>query len=158
MKNPWIVPVAALVVGAAGGYISGKSNDADGSAANTAAAEQRTRSTSSRGDLSATGQAPRKVRASNTEEIARMPGNSTRIQALMEFYAGLTPEQLAEEATKLDNLPMNERIMASFLLFGRWAELDPTAAMAHSSTMGMAGGFVRPPIMSIIANSRGLAA
>ncbi len=76
-----------------------------------------------------------------------MPGNSNRIQALLEFYAGLTPEQLAEEATKLDNLPMNERIMASILLFGRWSEVDPTAAMAFSNTMGMAGGFVRPTIL-----------
>jgi hypothetical protein len=42
---------------------------------------------------------------------------------------------------------MGERMMASFLLFGRWAEVDPTAAMAFSNTMGMAGGFVRPTIL-----------
>jgi hypothetical protein len=65
----------------------------------------------------------------------------------MDFYAKLTPEQLAEEATQLDGLPMGERMMASFLLFGRWAEVDPTAAMAFSNTMGMAGGFVRPTIL-----------
>ena len=76
-----------------------------------------------------------------------MPGNSNRTQALLDFYAGLTPEQLAEEAGKLESLPMNERMLASFLLFGRWAEVDPTAAMAFSSTMGMAGGFVRPTIL-----------
>ena len=76
-----------------------------------------------------------------------MPGNSNRIQALLEFYGGLSPEQLAEEATKLENLPMNERLMASFLLFGRWAEVDPTAAMAFSNTMGMAGNFVRPTVL-----------
>ncbi len=80
-------------------------------------------------------------------QIARIPGSSNRTQALLDFYAGLTAEQLAEEATKLENLPMNERMMASFLLFGRWAEVDPTAAMAFSSTMGMAGGFVRPTIL-----------
>lgn len=76
-----------------------------------------------------------------------MPGNSNRIQALLEFYGGLSAEQLAEEATKLDALPMNERIMASILLFGRWAEVDAQAAMAFSSTMGFAGGFVRPTIL-----------
>jgi hypothetical protein len=37
--------------------------------------------------------------------------------------------------------------MASFLLFGRWAETDATAAMAFSSTMGFAGAFVRPTIL-----------
>ncbi len=42
---------------------------------------------------------------------------------------------------------MNERIMASFLLFGRWAEVDPTAAMSFSNTMGFTGMFVRPTIL-----------
>jgi len=76
-----------------------------------------------------------------------MPGNSERIKALLDFYAGLTPGQLADEARKLEALPMNERIMASVLLFGRWAEKDPTAAMAFSNTMGYAGMFVRPTIL-----------
>ena len=65
----------------------------------------------------------------------------------MDFYAGLNPDQLAKEAGKLDSLPMQERIMASILLFGRWAEVDPSAAMAFSNTMGRAGGFVRPTIL-----------
>ncbi|MGL5019881.1 MAG: hypothetical protein ACRDBP_17225, partial [Luteolibacter sp.] len=147
-KNPWMLPVLALTVGAAGGYLSGK-NSATG--AGTAAAEestQRTRS-SSRSEGIASEPTAKKTRASgtSTDQIARMPGNSTRVQALLDFYAGLTPEQLAEEATKLDGLPMGERMMASFLLFGRWAEVDPTAAMAFSNTMGMAGGFVRPTIL-----------
>ncbi len=75
------------------------------------------------------------------------PGHSARIKNLLDFYAGLSPEQLAEEAKKLENMPMSERIMASFLLFGRWAEVDPTAAMAHANTMGFAAGFVRPTIL-----------
>jgi hypothetical protein len=86
-------------------------------------------------------------------EISNMPGNSSRIQALLEFYSGLSPEQLAEEAGKLDALPMNERIMASFLLFGKWAETDPTAAMAFSNTMGFAGAFVRPTILQSWAST-----
>lgn len=143
-----MVPVLTLTVGAAGGYLSGK-NSAIG--AGTAVAEestQRTRS-SSRTEGSSSGPASKKTRANgtSTDQIARMPGNSTRVQALLDFYAGLTPEQLAEEATKLDRLPMGERMMAPFLLFGRWAEVDPTAAMGFSNTMGMAGGFVRPTIL-----------
>ena len=86
-------------------------------------------------------------RPGGTDAISRLPGSSNRIQALMEFYASLTPGQLEEEARKLENLPMNERIMASFLLFGRWAETDPTAAMAFSNTMGFTGMFVRPTIL-----------
>ncbi len=146
MKNPWILPVAALVVGAAVGYISGKS--ADVGANDPALEESATRTRSSgRAEGTAPGETGKKNRAGSADEIARMPGNSARIQALLEFYSGLTADQLAEEATKLENLPMSERIMASILLFGRWSEVDPTAAMAFSNTMGMAGGFVRPTIL-----------
>ncbi len=145
MKNPWIIPVAALVVGAAGGYLSGKGSESGGRASAIEDSGQRTRSS---GRPEATSAEPaKKARAESTEQIAKMPGNSNRVQALLEFYAGLTPEQLAEEASKLENLPMNERLMASFLLFGRWAEVDPTAAMAFSNTMGMAGNFVRPTVL-----------
>ncbi|MEO8616678.1 MAG: hypothetical protein ABI600_16155, partial [Luteolibacter sp.] len=142
MKNPWIVPVAALVFGAVGGYISGKNAEPTGQPSGSEEASQRTRS-SSRPE-STSEPAKKSSRSANPEQISKMAGNSNRIQALLEFYGGLTPEQLAEEAGKLENLPMNERMMASFLLFGRWAEVDPTAAMAFSNTMGMAGGFVRP--------------
>lgn len=146
MKNPWILPVAALVVGAAGGYFSGKGSDSGGAASAIEDSAQRTRS-SGRPEAAPSAEPAKKSRSASTEEIARMPGNSNRIQALLEFYGGLTPEQLAEEATKLENLPMTERLMASFLLFGRWAEVDPTAAMAFSNTMGMAGNFVRPTVL-----------
>ncbi|GAA5121652.1 hypothetical protein JIN84_01015 [Luteolibacter yonseiensis] len=146
MKNSWIIPVATLAVGAVGGYISGKGSESGGQAQAPEASSARTRS-SNRPESSATSETVKKTRALTAEQIARMPGNSSRIQALLGFYEGLSAEQLAEEATKLDSLPMNERIMASILLFGRWAEVDPTAAMTFSNTMGFAGGFVRPTIL-----------
>ncbi len=147
MKNPWILPAAALALGAAGGFITGKGTNSPDTAA-TAAAEagQRARSagrTIDSGDEGKRGAA----RARNLEEAINTPGHSARIKNLLDFYSGLTPEQLAEEAKKLEGMPMSERIMASFLLFGRWAEVDPTAAMAHANTMGFAAGFVRPTIL-----------
>ncbi len=145
MKNPWILPAVTLVLGAVGGFISGKGN---APSENENAAENSNRKTrASTREESAGEKAKRTSRPGSTEAIARMPGNTNRIQALMDFYAGLTPSQMEVEARKLENLPMNERIMASFLLFGRWAESDPTAAMAFSNTMGFAGGFVRPTIL-----------
>lgn len=147
MKNSWVVPVVALGVGAAGGYLTGKSPDLAGASSAVENSAQRTHG-STRSGASPTAETAKKGHSgSSVGQIARMPGSSNRTQALLDFYAGLTPEQLAEEATKLENLPLNERMMASFLLFGRWAEVDPTAAMAFSSTMGMAGGFVRPTIL-----------
>jgi hypothetical protein len=65
----------------------------------------------------------------------------------MDFYGSLSPERLEEEAGKLDDLPANERILASFLLFGRWGESDPMAAMNFARTMGFTGMFVRPTVL-----------
>jgi hypothetical protein len=147
MKNPWFLPASMLLLGAAGGYLSGR-NTNSASADSDSAAARPTRSTL-RSDASRAGDSAtkRSTRVAGIDEISRMPGSSNRIQALMAFYAGLSPDQLEDEARKLENLPMNERIMASFLLFGRWAEVDPTAAMSFSSTMGFAGMFVRPTIL-----------
>ena len=136
-----------MVVGAAGGYMTGKSSDSEGKLAAVENSAQRTRS-ATRSAGSAAGETARKSHPGGSlNQIARLPGNSARVQALMDFYSGLTPQQLADEAAKLENLPSSQRMMASILLFGRWAEVDPTAAMAFSNTMGMAGGFVRPTIL-----------
>lgn len=144
-KSQWFLSVLALVVGAVGGYISGKSSTVGD--APTEVSAQRTRS-STRALTSAETSAAKKTRGSGgIEQIAHMPGISSRVQALLDFYGNLTPEQLREEASKLESLPLGERMMASFLLFGRWAEVDATAAMAFSNSMGMAGGFVRPTIL-----------
>jgi hypothetical protein len=146
MKNPWIFPVATLLVGAVGGYISGKNTGSSGTPESAESAAVRTRS-SNRPESSSADSGKHTKRPVGLAEIGRLPGSSNRIQALMEFYSALTPEQLEEEARKLESLPMNERIMASFMLFGRWAEVDPTAAMAFSNTMGFGGAFVRPTIL-----------
>jgi hypothetical protein len=69
------------------------------------------------------------------------------MEGLMRFYGGLDAEQLRAEADKLEEMPLNERMPASFLLFARWAELDPYAAMEYSNTMGFRGAFVRPTIL-----------
>ena len=149
MKNSWIFPAAALVVGAVGGYISGK-NTSSSSENDTLAAENgpgRARASNRPVSQSSDQSGKHGTRISSTSDITHMPGNSDRIKALLDFYAGLSPAQLQEEAYKLEGLPMSERIMASFLLFGRWAEKDPQAAMAYSNKIGFAGAFVRPTIL-----------
>jgi hypothetical protein len=88
-----------------------------------------------------------KGREKKVGDILREPGQMARMQSLLDLYAGMDAAQLEAEAAKLDSLPMAERIMASFLLFGRWAEVDPTGALAYSNTMGMGGMFVRPTIL-----------
>jgi hypothetical protein len=149
MKNPWIFPAAALVLGAVGGFLTGKNTSSTAAAPPEEGSVTRTRSQSR--PLAASADAKRSSssasRGHSTAEILRTAGQSDRLQALMDFYAGLTPEQLEEEAAKLEDLPMSERIMASLLLFGKWAETDPTAAMAYTEKMGFAGNFVRPTVL-----------
>lgn len=153
MKNPWFLPFSALFVGALGGYIAG--NNTQHSDANKTVETEglRTRSSLRSESGQSESSAKRTKRHADTNEINRLPGSSGRIQALMDFYGGLTPAQLEEEARKLEDLPMNERMIASFLLFGRWAEVDPTAAMSFSSTMGFAGMFARPTILQSWAST-----
>lgn len=137
-----------LLLGAIGGFLSGRNTSSSADSSSGEDASRPTRS-AQRSDASRTADASNKrgSRPAGVDEISRMPGNSNRIQALIAFYSGLSPEQLEDEARKLEGLPMNERIMASFLLFGRWAEVDPTTAMSFSSTMGFSGMFVRPTIL-----------
>jgi hypothetical protein len=153
MKNSWLGPVAALVVGVGVGYISGshKSSAGDGSDGEKPAV--RTRSSNRSENPAAEQSNKRASRPRSIEEISRLPGNTERLKALMDYYASLSPNQLADEARKLESLPMNERMVASLLLFGRWAESDPTAAMAFSNTMGFAGAFVRPTILQSWASA-----
>ncbi len=151
MKNPWMIPVAALVVGAAGGYITGQNvgetGASDASGENVPLVRSSARAGAAGADAGGSEEARRAARVRSFDEIQSIPGQSARIQALMDYYAGLSLGQLEDEARKLENLPIGERMLASFLLFGRWAEEDPMAAMAYSDTMGFAGAFVRPTIL-----------
>lgn len=147
MKNPWFLPSAMLLLGAVGGFLSGRNTSSAPDSADADVARPTRSSQRSDASGNADGANKRVSRLAGMDEISRLPGNSNRIQALIAFYSGLSPEQLEDEARKLESLPMNERIMASFLLFGRWAEVDPTAAMSFSNTMGFTGMFVRPTIL-----------
>jgi hypothetical protein len=146
MKNPWIFPAAALAIGALGGFLAGKNTSPADAAAKEEASGPRTRS-QNRPETASNDSKRSGTRARSTDEIYRAPGQNNRIQALMDYYAGLTPEQLEAEAAKLEDLPMSERMVASVLLFGRWAETDPIAAMAYTGKMGFTGNFVRPTVL-----------
>jgi hypothetical protein len=147
MKNSWILSIVALALGAIGGFLTGKHTDSAAPANQEAGTVQKTRSQSRPSASSSDATKRAGSHARSIDEIYRAPGQSNRIQALMDYYAGLSPAQLEAEAAKLENLPMAERIMASFLLFGKWAETDPIAAMAYTEKMGLTGNFVRPTVL-----------
>jgi len=145
MNNTATIGIAALLAGAAGGYLAGKAGGAPDK--DTAKVESMAESKSQRRAGSSASAESGKGREKKVDDILREPGQMARMQSLLDLYAGMDAAQLEAEAAKLDSLPMAERIMASFLLFGRWAEVDPTGALAYSNTMGMGGMFVRPTIL-----------
>lgn len=147
MKNSLVLLGVALFVGAAFGFVVGKQiNPATVKSEVEERVVVRTKAGERPEGLASSG-ARSHPAAAAFQEISKLPGSSNRIQAMIEFYAGLTIEQLEEEARKLEGLPMNERMMASLLLFGRWGEVDARSAMAHANTMGFSAMFVRPTIL-----------
>ena len=146
MNKSFLVPGVALAIGLGVGFGAGKSDSGNGDETSAAEANVRTRA-GERSGAGADGASARDRKARSVEEIYLKPGQTNRIQGLLDFYSNLSPDEFASEAEKLDALPFNERILASVLLFGKWAEVDPTAAMAFTDSMGMAGAFVRPTVL-----------
>jgi len=145
MKTNVLIPGVALAIGLGVGFGVGKSEGPQ-TGQSASQANIRTRAGSRAGaDMEAESGRDRKART--LDEIYNKPGQSNRIQALLDLYSGLGPDEFAAEAEKLDGLPFNERILASVLLFGKWAEVDPTSAMAFTDTMGFTGAFVRPTVL-----------
>lgn len=148
MKLTVLGPIAALIIGGAAGYMAGKSVSSEaGSRGDTSAESRSIRRSSSYSSVSDGKSSGRSVRVKSAAEALAVPGQNSRLQALMDYYAGLDPSQFEEEAGKLESLPWSERMMVGYLLFARWGEEDPTAAMAYTKTMGFAGAFVSGTVM-----------
>lgn len=139
------IGLAALLIGGAGGFLAGRAGgDADeAQASSDVTREAKMRRDSSDSAMDSGGSR----RARNLEEALREPGQMARMQMLVDLYASMTPEELQQAADGLEDLPMGDRILASILLFSRWAEEDPQGALAYSNTMGFGGMFARPTIL-----------
>ena len=147
MKNPWLIPVITLTVGAASGYLIGSGNQQapeSGAEANGAPARTERRTTKPTGGQSTAGT---RTRARDLGDIYREPSQVGRVQSLIDYYGALSSEEFAAEADKLESLPATDRIIAAYLLFAKWAEVSPTEAMAHTDKMGFTGMFVKPTVL-----------
>lgn len=152
MNSSVLVGIGALLFGGVGGYLVGSGPEQ--SAAERSAEQARVASKLAR----ESGGAGREVtlgrgRAEGFSEIMREPGQTARLQSLLDYYAALDPAQFEAEAENLDDLPFSERMIASYLLFSRWAEVDPQAALAYANSMGREGFMVRPTILQSWASS-----
>ena len=139
MNNSALIAVGALLLGCAGGYLVGSS----GKDKEEVFAESGLSSKNSRagGRLSSGGGTPiggrgGKSNVGNLNEILAEPGQTNRILSLLQYYADLDPSEFENEASKLQGLPMSQRMLAMNLLFARWAETDPHAALDASRSIG----------------------
>ncbi|MFK7911926.1 MAG: hypothetical protein AB8F34_15195 [Akkermansiaceae bacterium] len=150
MNSAIIAPIAALVIGGAAGFIAGQKNAPEplsDEATGDPRGARRSAATATSAYSDRNGSRPAGTRVKTAKEAMSLPGQNNRLQALMDYYAGLDPSQFEEEAKKLEDLPWSERIMVGYLLFARWGEEDPTAAMDYTKSMGFAGMFVRGTVM-----------
>lgn len=61
---------------------------------------------------------------------------SKRAGQLIEYYNSLSPAELMEEAKRLNSLSWDDRMVASNLLFAKWAETAPVQAMEFANKLG----------------------
>ena len=141
------IGIAALLLGGAGGFLVGKSGSSRDGEASTGAAQPDARLRRTAGSTGQREPSESRTRVRSVDEALREPGQLARMQSLIDLYANMSPDELMAAAEGLENLPMGDRIMASILLFSRWAEVDPQGALAYSNTMGMGGMFAKPTIL-----------
>ena len=155
MNQSAILIAAALAVAVGGGYIIGN-NTAGGGSDDTQQSSARimgpradrglSRSSgSSRAKGSSSAKGGR--RYSGFHEIYRLRGSSSRITALAQYYQRLSPQQLEDEANKMEEFPNTERTIASTLLFNRWGEVDAYSALDYANGMGWRGIGYRRQVM-----------
>lgn len=147
MNSSITIGVAALLLGGAGGFLVGKGGSGGDSAAADAVQSPEAKLRRAGSDASARDSGAGRTRVRSVEEALQEPGQMARMQSLIDLYANMSPEELMAAAEGLENLPMGDRIMASILLFSRWAEVDPQGALAYSNTMGFGGMFAKPTIL-----------
>ena len=155
MNQSAILIAAALAVAVGGGYIIGN-NTAGGGSDDTQQSSARimgpradrglSRSSgSSRAKGSSSAKGGR--RYSGFHEIYRLRGSSSRITALAQYYQRLSPQQLEDEANKMEEFPNTERTIASTLLFNRWGEVDAYSALDYANGKRWRGIAYRVQVM-----------
>lgn len=145
--NQLIIPVLSIVVGAAAGFMIGNSVSSDGQQISEVKEDAKSTYRSVRSSSGESSDELKDKRVRTLNEALALPNQTGRMEALMDYFAKLDPARFAEEADKLDDLPMGERMMVSYLLFSRWGEEDPMTAMAYTKTMGRMGGFMSNTVL-----------
>lgn len=154
MKTQIIIPVACVLVGSSVGFMLGRGSSSNSEQTSSAAESMQPRSSvRSLGNKDSGGSVKREKRVRSLKEALAVDTQTGRMEALIAYFGKLKSSSFAEEAAKLEDLPMGERMMVSFLLFSQWGETDPLAAMDHTAKMGRMGGFMNGTVLKSWASS-----
>lgn len=137
MQPRWILPVSTLCAGIAFGFIAGKGS---GHPSKPDGGENpHARPRPSKVDRLST-ESANAVRSLVSGGVPK-GGNASR------DYSSFSPAQLAKEIARLEHLPAGERASETLLLFARWGEVDPLAALAQANLYGVAGEAARCEVL-----------
>ena len=151
--------LSCLLIGGSVGYFAGKLKTGSREKAEEAAVKKVRSSSGPRSISHLKGNSlstsfSRSKKPRSYAEASAVPGQTARLQALVELYSDLSDEEFAREAEKLEGLPFNERVLSAYILFASWAETSPYEALSHANTqMGRTGMFVRPTILQSWAST-----
>lgn len=145
--------LGGLVIGGASGYFAGASVTPleQKSLSETVISQQRaprfgeTKVVNPAMEQKAVAAAKEKVK--DVKTILNEGDQMKRMAGLLEYYNGLTHEQMADEAKRLSLMSWEDRMVASKMLFTKWAEVAPKQAMEYAGKQGFRGGFEKMMIM-----------
>lgn len=148
-----IVSVIALAIGSAGGFFIGKSNSSALDSKNVKSSESSARGGAFSQVESKRRDAAREPVFRSSSEVFQQGSQVSRIKDLLRFYSKLDTYELEAEVDKLSELGMPDRMLASYLLFAQWAELDPVGAIAKTASLGRMGIFSKSTVLRTWASN-----
>ena len=99
-------------------------------------------------------------RYKSLKEVFKESHPNKRMEAMLAYFDTLSVDQLEKEAKALKDLSFENRFMASYLLFSKWAETAPQQAMEYANKLGFRGMMEKSSIFQTWAatNPEGAAA
>ena len=151
MNQIIIASLLALSVGGAAGFLVGQSQPESGLKSESSEPQskriiQRT-ATSSTGKVNSRDNEVRRSSFRSSSEVFRQGTQTSRVEDLITFYSQLDSYELEAEVDALGAMGMPDRMLASYLLFAKWAEVDPVSAMAKTDSLGRMGVFSKSTVL-----------
>lgn len=136
MQPRWILPVSTLCAGIAFGFIAGKGSGHQAKYRDEENMQVRLRPSR-----------PDRPSPESANAVRRLANGGASGSDMLKDYSLLSSGELSREIIRLEHLPVGERAAETLLLFARWGEVDPLAALAQANAYGVAGEAARCEVL-----------